>query len=84
MTRYSVDLTPIHARGLNLHAVFMLVPMIFGVGRERHGQILREIAAIAPEDTPANIPSSSSSRLVQTIASRFESQLSCHFLIVHA
>lgn len=45
VTRHTVDLSPMHAKGLSLHAVFMLVPMIHGLGRERHGQILREIAA---------------------------------------
>jgi len=44
VTRHTVDLAPMHAKGLTLHAVFMLVPMIHGVGRERHGEILREIA----------------------------------------
>lgn len=45
VTRFTVDLTPMFLRALSLHAVFMLVPMIHGVGRERHTQILREIAA---------------------------------------
>lgn len=44
VTRQQVDLTPMHAKGLSLHAVFMLVPMIHGLGRERHGQILAEVA----------------------------------------
>lgn len=39
------DITAMHAKGLTLHAVFMLVPMIYDVGRERHGRILRELAA---------------------------------------
>jgi hypothetical protein len=33
------------------------------------------IEAIAPEETPANSPSSSSSFLVQTTASRFETKI---------
>lgn len=44
VTRHTVDLAPMHVKGLSLHAVFMLVPMIHGIGRERHGEILREIA----------------------------------------
>jgi NADPH2:quinone reductase len=39
------DITAMHGKGLTLHAVFMLVPMIYNVGRERHGRILRELAA---------------------------------------
>lgn len=45
VTRMTVDLSLVHARALSLHAVFMLVPMIHGLGRERHAQILRDIAA---------------------------------------
>jgi len=38
------DLTPLHARGLTLHAVFMLLPMLYGQGREAHGEILQAAA----------------------------------------
>jgi NADPH2:quinone reductase len=41
-TRTAVDLSPMHAKGLTLHVVFMLLNMLHGRGRERHGQILRE------------------------------------------
>lgn len=44
VTRQQVDLSPMHAKGLSLHAVFMLVPMIHDLGRARHGQILDEIS----------------------------------------
>lgn len=44
MTRGMVDLTPTLTRGLSLHAVFMLLPMLTGEERERHGRMLREIA----------------------------------------
>lgn len=43
----TLDLTLAHVRGLTLHVVYMLIPMIHGVGRERHGEILREVAALA-------------------------------------
>jgi NADPH2:quinone reductase len=46
MTRGTFDLTPMLTRGLSLHAVFMLLPMLTGEGRERHGAMLREIAAL--------------------------------------
>ena len=41
-----VDLTMAHVRGLSLHVVFMLIPMIHNQGREAHGRILGEIAGI--------------------------------------
>ncbi len=41
------DLTLAHVRGLSLHVIYMLLPMIHGRGRERHGEILREIAKLA-------------------------------------
>lgn len=41
---YSADLTPMHGKALSLHAVMMLAPLLYGVGREAHGQILTETA----------------------------------------
>jgi NADPH:quinone reductase len=43
--RTTADLSNLHAKALSLHAVFMLLPMLLGPGRQRHGAILREIAA---------------------------------------
>lgn len=40
------DLTTLHAKGLTLHAVFMLIPMLYGRGRTTHGQILGVIAQL--------------------------------------
>lgn len=37
------DLTPMHLKGLSLHIVFMLLPMLTGNGREHHGEILRKV-----------------------------------------
>jgi len=45
----SQDLTLLHAKGLTLHLVFMLIPLLFGVGRKRHGQILTELARLVDE-----------------------------------
>jgi len=45
-TRQSADLSPLHAKGLSLHVVFMLIPMLHGIGRTRHGEILTELARI--------------------------------------
>ena len=42
-----LDLTLAHFKGLSIHVVFMLIPMLHAVKREQHGAILRELAAIA-------------------------------------
>ncbi|SEL75356.1 NADPH2:quinone reductase [Colwellia chukchiensis] len=42
-----LDLTPAHFKGLSLHVVFMLIPMLHNFKRETHGEILGEIAKIA-------------------------------------
>ncbi|RYX95295.1 MAG: quinone oxidoreductase [Comamonadaceae bacterium] len=47
--RSTHDLSPLHAKGLSLHVVFMLLPMLQGQGRERHGEILRALAALVDE-----------------------------------
>jgi len=39
------DLVPAHVKGLSLHVVYVLLPMMYGQGRERHGDILRSVAA---------------------------------------
>lgn len=46
VAQYTADLTPMHVKGLSLHVVFMLIPMLHDAGREAHGRILREIAAL--------------------------------------
>ena len=42
-----MDLSVAHFKGLSLHVVFMLIPMIYDQGREQHGQILARMAEIA-------------------------------------
>jgi NADPH2:quinone reductase len=42
-----LDLRLMHLKGLSLHVIFMLLPLLTGTGRERHGVILREVAALA-------------------------------------
>jgi NADPH2:quinone reductase len=49
-SRSQQDLSPMHAKGLTLHVVFMLLPLLYNVGRERHGHILRQIAALVDEN----------------------------------
>ena len=42
-----LDLTLAHFKGLSLHVVFMLIPMIHDQGREQHGHILSELTKIS-------------------------------------
>lgn len=39
------DLTTAHVKGLSIHVVFMLVPMLYDLGRAHHGEVLQEVAA---------------------------------------
>jgi len=41
-----LDLSTVHFKGLSLHVVFMLIPMLHDVGRVEHGAILKELAQI--------------------------------------
>lgn len=41
-----IDLTPAHFKGLSLHIVFMLLPMLHNHKREQHGAILAKLAQI--------------------------------------
>ena len=41
-----MDLTLAHFKGLSLHVVFMLIPMLHNFKREEHGKILAELAKI--------------------------------------
>lgn len=41
-----LDLSLAHFKGLSLHVVFMLIPMIHNHGREEHGRILKALAQI--------------------------------------
>lgn len=41
-----LDLTTAHFKGLSLHVVFMLIPMLYNHKREDHGKILKSIAEI--------------------------------------
>ncbi|MBK1792069.1 zinc-dependent alcohol dehydrogenase family protein [Persicirhabdus sediminis] len=42
-----IDLTTVHFKGLSLHVVFMLIPMLHNYKREEHAEILRSLAEIA-------------------------------------
>ncbi|GJL65946.1 MAG: quinone oxidoreductase [Nitrospirales bacterium] len=41
-----LDLTVAHFKGLSLHVVFMLIPMLHNFKREAHGEILRNLTQI--------------------------------------
>jgi len=45
------DLAPVHMKGLSLHVIFMLIPLIHGVGRAVHGALLRDAARLVDEGT---------------------------------
>ncbi len=47
--RSTHDLTPMHNKGLSLHVVFMLLPLLTNERREQHGQILANLAEIADQ-----------------------------------
>lgn len=42
----ALDLAPAHFKGLSLHVIFMLIPMLHNYHREEHGHILKAIKAI--------------------------------------
>ncbi|GAB5404860.1 MAG: zinc-dependent alcohol dehydrogenase family protein [Aureliella sp.] len=44
-----LDLTAAHFKGLSIHVVFMLIPMLHNYHRSSHGEILNTIAAIADD-----------------------------------
>lgn len=43
-TRSTHNLTPLHSKGLSLYVVFMLIPLLYGIGRAAHGEILAQLA----------------------------------------
>ena len=43
------DLTLLHAKGLTLHLVYMLIPLLWGINRPSHGEILTKIAKLVDE-----------------------------------
>ena len=44
--RGDIDGGLLHVRGASLHLVFMLIPILHDIGRERHGAILTQVAAL--------------------------------------
>ncbi|MBD2308375.1 zinc-dependent alcohol dehydrogenase family protein [Chroococcidiopsis sp. FACHB-1243] len=50
-TRSTHDLSPLHAKGLTLHVVFMLLRMLYGTERAEHGKILFNVAKLVDQGT---------------------------------
>lgn len=48
-TRTTQDLSLMHSKGLTLHVVFMLIPLLHNTGREHHGDILTQIARLVED-----------------------------------
>ncbi len=44
--RVSLDLGIMHAKAISLQAVFMLIPMLYNLERERHGRILKNVGEL--------------------------------------
>lgn len=44
--RVTLDLAIMHGKAISLNAVFMLIPLIYDLNREKHGQITAEIARL--------------------------------------
>ena len=44
--RVTLDLSIMHAKAISLHAVFMLIPMVHNIDRERHNLILKNISSM--------------------------------------
>ena len=47
--RSTHDLTPMHSKGLSLHCILMLLPLLTNQNRERYGKILEKITPIVDE-----------------------------------
>ncbi|WP_312404294.1 zinc-dependent alcohol dehydrogenase family protein [Rhizobium sp.] len=45
-SRTTLDLTPVHSKGLTFGVVFTLIPMLYDIGADTHGDILRQVATM--------------------------------------
>lgn len=48
-TRSSQDLSLMHSKGLSLHVVFMLIPLLHNTGRRHHHDILNELGELVAQ-----------------------------------
>lgn len=44
---FKTTITLLHAKGLTLHLVYMLIPLLSGIDRAYHGKILTKLADLA-------------------------------------
>ncbi|MEB3214333.1 MAG: zinc-dependent alcohol dehydrogenase family protein [Leptolyngbyaceae bacterium] len=49
VSRSRQDLSLLHAKGLSLHLVFMLIPLLHGNNRAYHGEILSKVATLVED-----------------------------------
>ena len=49
VSQFEADLTLMHIKGLSLHVVFMLIPMLHDIDRASHGKLMREAAGLAEQ-----------------------------------
>lgn len=47
--RSMIDLTPMHQKGLSLHAIFMLLPLLYPLDLKHQGEILEKAAKLVDE-----------------------------------
>mgnify|MGYP001168927509 CR=1 FL=1 len=47
VSQFDADLTLMQTKGLSLHIVFMLIPMLHNINRDSHGKIMEQIASLA-------------------------------------
>jgi NADPH2:quinone reductase len=47
--RSTHDLSPMHNKGLSLHVVFVLLPLLNNIGRETHGETLAHLAQVVDQ-----------------------------------
>lgn len=50
VSHYQADLAPMHVKGLTLHVVFMLIPMLHNIGRAHHGELLTQAAELVHKE----------------------------------
>jgi len=48
-TRSTQDLSLMHSKGLSLHVVFMLIPLLHRIGRDHHSAVLKEITKLVDQ-----------------------------------
>ena len=51
VSSFDADLTLMHTKGLSLHVVFMLLPMLYNLNRVSHGQIMEQVGALAASNS---------------------------------